>query len=277
MIDRAPDPASRRKASNMPNSDGLHVNGVSKKFPGPRGTGDTTVLDNIDLQVHPGEFVCLVGPSGCGKTTLLNMMAGFDQPTTGSLTLDHTPIMAPGPERVMVFQDYALFPWLDVRRNVEYGLRIAGVPRSDRRRRALDAIELVGLAAHASQAVYRLSGGMRQRVALARALVLQPKVLLMDEPFAALDAQQRTVLQQETLRVWRETGQTIVFVTHSLEEALVLADRVVLLDPHPGRVAMLLDVELPRPRDVTTPDFNDMRRTLDTRLRAGLPAEAPTS
>jgi NitT/TauT family transport system ATP-binding protein len=258
----------------MTTTAGLELHEVTKTYPGAHGAAATTVLDRVSLTVADHEFVCLVGPSGCGKTTLLNFMAGFDRPSSGTVSLGGEAVTGPGPQRVMVFQDYALFPWLDVTGNVEYGLRIAGVPRAERRRRTREALDLVGLGAHATQAVYRLSGGMRQRVALARALVLRPQVLLMDEPFAALDAQQRGILQQETLRVWQETGQTIVFVTHSLEESLILADRVVLLDPHPGRVAMIVDVDLPRPRDVTSARFNDLRRSLDDRLHAGAPALA---
>lgn len=254
----------------------LELSHVTKTYPAARGGRPVTVLSEIDLTVCDNEFVCLVGPSGCGKTTLLNFMAGFDRPSSGTVSLGGVPVQGPGPERVMVFQDYALFPWLNVVKNVEYGLRIAGIGRAERSARARDALRLVGLQEHTDQAIYRLSGGMRQRVALARALVLEPRVLLMDEPFAALDSQQRGVQQHELLRVWQETGQTIVFVTHSLEESLILADRVVLLDPHPGRIAQIMDVDLPRMRDVTAPRFNILRRELDERLHAGA-TPTPTS
>lgn len=244
----------------------LIVENVSKEFFDARSNRVVRALDRIDLQVEAGEFVTLIGPSGCGKSTLLTLMAGFDAPTAGTILLGGRPIVSPGPDRVMVFQDYALFPWKNTIDNVEFGLRIRGVEKRERRKLAEEYLHLVGLGHVATRPIYKLSGGMRQRVALARALVLKPAVLLMDEPFAALDAQQRSLMQGELARIWTETGQTIIFVTHSLEEALYLSDRVLLMTTEPGRIALNERVELARPRDTTGDQFNDLKRRLGTLL-----------
>jgi NitT/TauT family transport system ATP-binding protein len=244
----------------------LIVENVSKEFFDARSNRVVRALDRIDLQVEAGEFVTLIGPSGCGKSTLLTLMAGFDAPTAGTIRLGGMPIVSPGPDRVMVFQDYALFPWKNTIDNVEFGLRIRGVKKRERRKLAEEYLHLVGLGHVATRPIYKLSGGMRQRVALARALVLKPAVLLMDEPFAALDAQQRSLMQGELARIWTETGQTIIFVTHSLEEALYLSDRVLLMTTEPGRIGLNERVELGRPRDTTGDQFNDLKRRLGTLL-----------
>lgn len=244
----------------------LVVADVSKDFHEPRSGRSIRALHDISMTVKPGEFVTLIGPSGCGKSTLLTLVAGFEPPTTGQIRLGTRTITTPGPDRVMVFQDYALFPWRNTIENVEFGLSIQGMGKAERRRLATEYLKLVGLAHVATRPIYKLSGGMRQRVALARALVLKPAVLLMDEPFAALDAQQRSLMQAELARIWGETGQTIIFVTHSLEEALFLSDRILLMTTEPGRIALDEEVQLPHPRDITGDDFNDVKRRLGVLL-----------
>lgn len=225
-------------------------------------------LEDINLEVGQGKFLCIIGASGSGKTTLLNLIAGFDRPSQGTIEVGGKRVTAPGPDRMMVFQDYALLPWLNTIGNIEFVLRAQNVPPVERRRRAMEMLDLVGLAEFARRPIYRLSGGMRQRVALARGLVLRPKVLLMDEPFAALDAQQRMLMQRELMRLWQETRQTIVFVTHSLEEAIYLGDEIKLLRSRPGRVGMTEIVQLDRPRDVTSAEFNALKRRLGDVLNA---------
>ena len=253
----------------------LVVDGVSKDFFEPRSGRSTRALHEINMAVKPGEFATLIGPSGCGKSTLLTLIAGFEPPTQGQIRIGERPITKPGPDRVMVFQDYALFPWRNTIENVEFGLRIRGVPKRERREMATEYLRLVGLAHVGTRPIYKLSGGMRQRVALARALVLKPDVLLMDEPFAALDAQQRNLMQVELARIWGETGQTIIFVTHSLEEALFLSDRILLMTTEPGRIALDERVDLERPRDTTGDAFNDLKRRLGSLLeREVMEAEA---
>src|SRR5579872_2944027 len=212
----------------------LRVRAVTKRFAG--AGGKVTALEDINLEVPPGDFVCLVGPSGCGKSTLLNLIAGLDQPSQGQVLLGPRAISGPGADRVVMFQESALFPWLNVQDNVEFGLQLAGVPRRERRARSEHYLDLVGLGGFGRAWTHELSGGMKQRVALARALILDPQVLLMDEPFAALDAQTRDRLLLELQRIWMETGKTIVFVTHNVREAAVLANRVIVLSARPGRI-----------------------------------------
>jgi NitT/TauT family transport system ATP-binding protein len=219
-----------------------------------------TALQDISLDVAADEFVTVLGPSGCGKTSLLNIIAGFEAPTSGQIALDGEPIRGPGPDRGVVFQEYALFPWLTVRQNVEFGLRERRLPRRERAERADAQIAAVGLRGFEDRYPQELSGGMRQRVALARVVVNDPKILLMDEPFAALDAQTRTLMQVELLSVWGRTQQTVVFITHNIEEAIYLGDRVVVMTARPGLVKEIVPVELPRPRDVTSAPFNAYRR-----------------
>jgi NitT/TauT family transport system ATP-binding protein len=210
-------------------------------------------LEDINLEVRAGEFVCIVGPSGCGKSTLLHLVAGLQAPTSGEILVDGKPVQGPGTDRILIFQDHGLFPWLTVGQNVEFGMKMKGVPKPERRQRTLHYLQLVHLAKFKDSYIHQLSGGMRQRVAIARALATEPDVLLMDEPFASLDAQTRDLLHDELERIWSETGRTIIFVTHNVREAVRLGDRVVLLTFRPGRVKSEFPVDLPRPRSLEDP------------------------
>ncbi|MFE6967990.1 ABC transporter ATP-binding protein [Isoptericola sp. NPDC057653] len=223
----------------------MRFDGVRKEF-AVRGSGGTLVaLEDLTLDVAAGELVTLVGPSGCGKSTLLDLVTGLSEPTSGRILLDGRPVTGPGLDRGIVFQQYALLPWRTAQANVELGLEARRLPRAERRRIAREHLELVGLSGFEDRYPHELSGGMKQRVAIARSLAFDPEVLLMDEPFAALDAQTRETLQDELLRIWRATGKTIVFITHGIEEAVYLGQRVVVLTPRPGRVRQVLDVDLP--------------------------------
>ena len=215
--------------------------------------GSIEVLHDITLTVADGEFVCLLGPSGCGKSTLIHLIAGLEQPTAGEVLVGGKPVTGPDPNRTVVFQDAALFPWLSVLGNVEFGLRIAGVPAAKRRARALEYIRLVHLSKFVHAYPHQLSGGMKQRVAIARALALQPAILLLDEPFASLDAQTRAVLQNELLEIWELARPTILFVTHNVREATGLADRVYVISSRPGRIRDVQSVAIPRPRHAEDP------------------------
>ena len=227
------------------------VDGVSKVFPTARG--DVAALDNISLEVADGEIVCLVGSSGCGKSTLLDIMAGLTKPDSGQVIADDRKVEGPGCQRLVMFQESALFPWLDVFGNVMFGLKLVPKLTSKHRREiAARFIDMVGLSSFANSNVHELSGGMKQRIALARALAPDPKVLLMDEPFAALDAITRTQLYGDIQRIWRETGKTIIFVTHDVREAACLGDRVLLMTPRPGRMGEEFRIPLPRPRDINS-------------------------
>lgn len=208
-----------------------------------------TVLKRFDLSVREGEFLSLLGPSGCGKSTFLNVLAGLTPPTSGEIRVDGDPVSAVRQKLGFVFQGYALFPWRSVRKNVEAGLEIRGMKRAERRDEAERFLRLVGLLDFADHYPHQLSGGMRQRVAIARALAYGPEILLMDEPFGALDAQTRELLQQELLGIWERSATTVVFVTHSIDEAVFLSDRVAILGRGPGRVKEIIDIDLPRPRD----------------------------
>jgi NitT/TauT family transport system ATP-binding protein len=205
-------------------------------------------LDHIDLKVNSGEFVCIVGPSGCGKSTLLHLIAGLQPPTSGSVLVDDNRVEGPGTDRILIFQDLGLFPWLKVGENVEFGMKMKGMSKAERREKTEHYLRLVHLSQFKDSYTHQLSGGMRQRVALARALATEPDVLLMDEPFAALDAQTRDLLHDELERIWAETGRTIIFVTHNVREAVRLGDRVVLLTFRPGRIKREFMIDLPRPR-----------------------------
>jgi NitT/TauT family transport system ATP-binding protein len=227
----------------------LTARDVSKTFRHSRG-GTVTAVHGVDLEVHTGEFVCLLGPSGCGKSTLLNLFAGLDRPDTGELLIDGRPIEAPGPDRAVLFQEPALFPWMNVRDNVEFALEMLGLPKDEREDRTMRWLRRVHLGRFAKAQPHELSGGMRQRAALARALACQPEVLLADEPFAALDAQTREILQRELQEVWSETRNTFVFVTHNVREATFLADRVVLMSAPPGTLVAEHRIDVPRPRDM---------------------------
>ena len=207
-------------------------------------------LDRINLQVKPGEFLCIVGPSGCGKSTLLHLIAGLHQQTAGQILVDGKSVQGPGPDRILIFQELGLFPWLTVGQNVEFGMKMKGLGKVERQEKTRHYLGLVHLAQFKDSYTHQLSGGMRQRVALARALAAEPDVLLMDEPFAALDAQTRDLLHDELERIWSETGRTIIFVTHNVREAIRLGDRVALLTFRPGRVKREFAVDLPRPRSL---------------------------
>lgn len=225
-------------------------------------------LDNINLEVKPGEFLCIVGPSGCGKSTLLHLIAGLHQPTSGKVLIDGAPVTGPGTDRILIFQDLGLFPWLTVGGNVEFGMKMKNVPRAEREEKTQYYLRLVHLSKFKDSYIHQLSGGMRQRVALARALATEPDVLLMDEPFAALDAQTRDLLHDELERLWAETGRTIIFVTHNVREAVRLGDRVALLTFRPGKVKQEFSVSLPRPRHMEDTDVARTARNILDCLRS---------
>jgi ABC-type nitrate/sulfonate/bicarbonate transport system ATPase subunit len=249
---------------------------VHKTFRDTREGRIVHAIEDLSLEIDRGEFVTVIGPSGCGKTTLLNILAGFEQPSAGQVLLEGRPIDGPGADRGVVFQEYALFPWLTLRQNVEYGPREHGLPASLIRERADRTLAMVRLSGAENRYPHELSGGMRQRAALARVLVNDPKILLMDEPFAALDAQTRGRLQQEVARLWTETRKTVFFVTHSVEEAVLLAERVVAMSAPPGRIKADVRIDLLRPRDPTSPAFNDHRRALENLLTEEIGAEPAT-
>ena len=242
----------------------VEIRSVSKTF----ALGDQTIhaLKDADLVIRKGEFVCLIGASGCGKSTLLRIIAGFETPSAGEALMWGKPVEGPDPSRGMVFQDYALFPWLSVRENIGFGPRSRGRPRAEIRETADRFIEMVGLQRFADAYPHQLSGGMRQRVAIARVLANDAEIVLMDEPFGALDALTRERLQEELLEIWQRTDLTVVFVTHAIEEAIYLADRVVVMTPGPGRIESDNRLAIPRPRDIVSPEFNEIRRELSLRL-----------
>jgi NitT/TauT family transport system ATP-binding protein len=228
---------------------------VSKTF---LGQNEIRALDGISLTIHEGEFVALLGPSGCGKSTLLNLLAGFEKTTEGTLLFDGETVTRPGPDRGVVFQEAALFPWLNVWQNVVFGPQVQGVARADYESRARDLLKLVGLEAFADALPVQLSGGMRQRVGIARVLAMSPRALLMDEPFGALDAQTRLSMQQLLLDVWQSLGTTVLFVTHDIDEAILLSDRICVMTARPGRIMRTIPIALPRPRSIaslTSPEF----------------------
>jgi NitT/TauT family transport system ATP-binding protein len=225
-------------------------------------------LRDANLHVRAGEFVCLIGASGCGKSTLLRIVAGFEMATRGQALMWERPITGPGPERGMVFQDYGLFPWLTVRGNIGFGPSARGRPAQEVKETVERFITLVGLQRFAEAYPHQLSGGMKQRVAIARVLANDAKIVLMDEPFGALDAMTRERLQDELLEIWERTRLTVLFVTHSIEEAIFLADRIMVMSPGPGRIDSEIIVDLPRPRDVAAADFNDLRRELSHKLHS---------
>jgi NitT/TauT family transport system ATP-binding protein len=244
----------------------IELKGVGKEF---ELQGETIkALRGADLSVRKGEFICLIGASGCGKSTLLRIVAGFEAPSHGEALMWGKPIEGPDPSRGMVFQDYGLFPWLSVRANVGFGPRSRGRPAAEVKDTVEHYVDLVGLARFADAYPHQLSGGMKQRVAIARVLANDAEVVLMDEPFGALDAMTRERLQDELLELWRRTGLTVLFVTHAIEEAIFLADRVVVMSPGPGRIDTEFRVDLHRPRDIASPEFNDLRRLLSSKLHS---------
>lgn len=239
------------------------VSGVSKVYPGNSDKDQPVpALKNVSFTVRHNEFCSILGHSGCGKTTLLTMVAGFEEPTSGRLLLDDKPIGKPGWERCVIFQDYALFPWLTVCQNIAFGLEMKQVPRQTRERTVKDHIHLVGLAGFEDRYPHQLSGGMKQRVSIARALAVDPRVLLMDEPFAALDAQNRTMMQEEMVRIWEKERKTVILVTHSIEEAITLSDRIVVMTRRPGTVKANIEVDLPRPRHEEDPEVIALKKRI---------------
>ncbi|MCJ7445065.1 MAG: ABC transporter ATP-binding protein [Methanotrichaceae archaeon] len=233
---------------------------------------ELVVLKQINLDIKENEFICFIGPSGCGKTTLLRIIAGLEEPSSGAIYLNGEMIKGPGPERGMVFQEYSLFPWRTVLGNVAFGPELNGVPKQERYERAKQYIEMVGLERFESRYPHELSGGMKQRVAIARALVNNPKALLMDEPFGALDAQTRNIMQSELLRIWGEEKKTVVFVTHSVDEAIYLADRIVILSARPGSIKDIIGVDFHRPRVRTSFEVNTIRDRILCDLRSEIAA-----
>jgi len=246
----------------------LKIEGVSKTFSG--GAGSVEALRPVDLDVAAGEFVCLLGPSGCGKSTLLSIIAGLETACSGSVWADGQKVQGPGTDRVLLFQEAALFPWLDVQHNVEFGLRQASVPARERTAVARRFIELVRLKGFERSYVHQLSGGMRQRVALARALAIDPAILLMDEPFGALDALTRDRLHVELETIWASTRKTVVFVTHNVREAVALGDRVLVFSPRPGRLVREFRIELPRPRSLEDHALVDQAKEIMSVLREAM-------
>jgi NitT/TauT family transport system ATP-binding protein len=254
----------------------LNIQGISKTFLARKNR--VLALEDISLDVKQGEFVCLIGPSGCGKSTLLNIIAGLMHPEQGTVLMDGHPVTEPGPDRVVMFQDHALFPWLTVLGNVEFGMKMKGVPRDKRRALALEFLRMVHLSSFQHAYTHELSGGMKQRVALARALAINPDILLMDEPFCSLDAQSREILQAELQEIWSLTRKTIVFVTHNVREAVYLGNRVIVMSARPGRIKKDITIDLPRPRKagslemirVTNSIMQELRGEIETVLKEEL-------
>ncbi len=246
----------------MSNKPKVQISGVSKRF-----TAETIALDRIDLDLAENSFTCLLGPSGCGKSTLLGMIAGFVTPSTGEVLVNGRKVTGAGADRGVVFQEYALFPWRTARDNVAFGPMIRRMSRAEQRATADRYLALVGLAGQGAKFPTELSGGMKQRVAIARALANNPSVLLMDEPFGALDAQTREILQEELLRIWQQDRKTVVFVTHSISESIFLADRIVVMSTRPGGIKEVVDVALPYPRERTAPEFIALERRLKQLVR----------
>ncbi len=254
------------RPSSAPTVPKVALDGISLSYKTTAGER-LVALDNVNLQVKAGEFLCIVGPSGCGKSTLLHIIAGLNRPSSGKILVDGKPVDGPGTDRILIFQELGLFPWLTVAQNVGFGLKIQGLPKAEREEKIRYYLHLVQLSKFADSYTHQLSGGMRQRVALARALVTEPDVLLMDEPFAALDAQTRDLLHDELERIWSDTGRTIIFVTHNVREAVRLGDRVALLTFRPGRVKQEFPINLPRPRHIEETDVARTAREILDCLR----------
>ncbi|MDE7051382.1 MAG: ABC transporter ATP-binding protein [Lachnospiraceae bacterium] len=241
----------------------LVIKGLNKHFE----NSEKATLNEIDLEIESGEFVCIVGASGCGKSTLLNLVAGLEKPTGGKIMLDGVEVNGPGADRTVMFQEHGLFPWLNVIENVKFGMKLAGVPKEEQEKKAMHYLEMVHLQDYKDYPIHQVSGGMRQRTALARALTMDSKVLLMDEPFSALDKQTSNRLREELQRIWMETKKTILFITHSVEEAVYLGDRVVALSPDTGRIASIITIDIPRPRHVYSPEFVELRHKIMEQVR----------
>jgi NitT/TauT family transport system ATP-binding protein len=260
--------AERSAGNEQPGGIPLRIEGVTKVFAGRAGTVEA--LQSVDVDVAAGEFVCLLGPSGCGKSTLLSIIAGLEAPTSGAIWADGRKVRGPGTDRVLLFQEAALFPWLDVQHNVEFGLRQTGLPARERAAQARRFIDLVHLKGFERSYVHQLSGGMRQRVAIARALAIDPAILLMDEPFGALDALTRDRLHIELETIWAATRKTVLFVTHNVREAVALGDRVLVFSPRPGRIVSEFRVNLPRPRMLEDHSLVDLTAEIMSVLRSEL-------
>ena len=245
-------------------SEYIELNSIRKVF--KKDNRETVAIDEISLVIKKGELVSVLGPSGCGKTTILRMIAGLTEPTSGEILVDGIKVKEPGPDRGMVFQDFALFPWRSVRKNVEFGLEVTGVTKEKRNERVSKYLDIVGLTDFADARIHELSGGMKQRVGIARAMVNNPKVILMDEPFGALDAQTRNIMQSGLVKILDKTDQTIVFVTHSVDEAIFLSDRIIILTKRPGKIKEVVDIPWPRPRDRASPEFTALRKRILTEL-----------
>ena len=248
----------------------LEIKDVTKSFYRNEGKQSTLInaIEDINLAVNDGEFICLVGPSGCGKSTLLNILAGLDNPTKGQVVLNGRPISGTGPDRIMVFQENALFPWMKVIDNVEFGLKTAKVEKIKRREIAMQYLDMMQLKKFAESYVYQLSGGMKQRVSIARALVLDPEVLLIDEPFAALDSQTRDLLLVELQLIWAKTNKTIIFVTHNIIESVCLGDRVVVFTNRPGKIKKNIKIDYRRPRLTEDDNLKDFQRQILYELKS---------
>jgi len=236
----------------------IKVEKIGKVFEGSQ----KETLKDIDLTIKKGEFICIVGPSGCGKSTLLNLIAGLEKPTEGTIYVDGKPVEKPDKDRVVMFQESALYPWLNVYDNVMLGMKLAGVPESERKERAEKYLRMVHLWDFREYGIHEISGGMKQRTALARALAIDSEILLMDEPFSALDKQTIHVLRKEVEDIWEQTGKTILFVTHSVEEAVYFSDRVIVLSENPGMVKEIVEVDIPRPRNIENEEFMQVRRRI---------------
>jgi ABC-type nitrate/sulfonate/bicarbonate transport system ATPase subunit len=249
----------------------LTIDQVSRRFPGARGHAPTQALEPMSFTVADNDFLAILGPSGCGKSTLLRIVAGLDTPSSGRVLLDEVPVAGPGPDRGMVFQSYTLFPWLTVSDNIRFGLRERRVPVAEQARVAREYIGRVGLTGFEHHLPKMLSGGMQQRTALARALANDPKILLLDEPFGALDTQTRALMQELLLSVWEAERKTVLFVTHDIDEAVFMANRVLVMTARPGRIKAVVEVALPRPRHYTvktTPEFAALKARLTDEIRA---------
>lgn len=257
----------------------LEVRNIGKWFVGSDGkhSSEMVAIKDINLTIEEGQFVCFVGPSGCGKTTLLNILAGLDRPTEGEVILDNRPVYGTGPDRIVVFQETALFPWLKVIDNVEFGLMIKGVEKSKRHEQSMHYLEMMQLSKFADAYTYQLSGGMKQRVAIARALVTDPEVLLMDEPFAALDSQTRDLLLVELQLIWAKTKKTIVFITHNITESICLGDKVVVFSKRPGRIKKIIPINYRRPRLPEDENLRAFHRQVVDAMQGEMSSEKSTT
>lgn len=239
----------------------VEIKGVNKSFR-QNGNGVIPAIEDINLEITAGEFVCILGPSGCGKSTLLNVVAGLDRPDQGQVFIDGKPVETCGPDRGVVFQEGALFPWLTVMGNVEFALKMLGMPKNERMEKSGRYLQMVHLSQFAHCYPHELSGGMRQRAAIARTLAMEPEIFLMDEPFSALDSQTKAMLHQELIEIWQATGKAVIFITHSVDEALALADRIVLFSARPGRIKKEFTVSTERPRDLNHPKMIMLQREI---------------